>query len=116
MKGVEVGPGLTDQTATPFGTLFVQPLTATANKSSKQVGIAQGITITSSFEFDGLESISIAKVTLNLKDPKGSVSIVGRAHNINPSPHPVVEGTEDFLFVQGYMTSSPVLFFFFFKR
>lgn len=107
MNGVEVGVGVT-QTTTPFGTLFVfqDPLTVTANRSSKLVGIAEGTSITSSL--DGLRSISIAKLTLRLKHHKGSVSVVGGTNNIKPSDHPVVGGTEDFLFVQGYVTSSPV--------
>lgn len=96
------------QTTTPFGTLFVfqDPMTVTANRSSKVAGIAQGTSITSSL--DGLESISIAKITLRLKHRRGSISIVGGTHNIKPSDHPVVGGTGDFKLVQGYVTSSPV--------
>ncbi|XP_062178190.1 dirigent protein 19-like [Alnus glutinosa] len=101
------GPAV-GQTTTPFGTLFAfeDPMTVAANRSSKLVGIAEGTSITSSL--DGLRSISIAKITLRLKNYKGSVSIVGGTHNIKPSDHPVVGGTGDFLFVQGYVTSSPV--------
>ncbi|KAK9285345.1 hypothetical protein L1049_024536 [Liquidambar formosana] len=101
------GPA-TSQTTTPFGTLFVfeDPMTVTANRSSKTVGIAEGTSITSSL--DGLRSISIAKITLNLKNHKGSISVVGGTHNIKPSDHPVVGGTGDFMFVQGYVTASPV--------
>jgi hypothetical protein len=101
------GP-VTSQTTTPFGTLFAfeDPMTVTANRSSKLVGIAEGTSITSSL--DGLRSISIAKITLRLKNHAGSISIVGGTHNIKPSDHPVVGGTGDFLFVQGYVTSSPV--------
>lgn len=101
------GPAV-GQTTTPFGTLFAfeDPLTVTANRSSKLVGISEGTTVTSSL--DGLRTISIAKITLRLKNYKGSVSIVGGTHNIKPSDHPVVGGTGDFLFVQGYVTSSPV--------
>lgn len=101
------GPAV-GQTTTPFGTLFAfeDPLTETANRSSKLVGIAEGTSITSGL--DGLRAISIAKITLRLKNHKGSISIVGGTHNIKPSDHPVVGGTGDFLFVQGYVTSSPV--------
>lgn len=96
------------QTTTPFGTLFVfqDLMTIKPNMSSKVLGIAEGTSITSSL--DGLQSISIAKITLNLKKHKGSVSIVGGTHNIKASDHPVVGGTGDFTFVQGFVTSSPV--------
>ncbi|XP_021674705.2 dirigent protein 19 [Hevea brasiliensis] len=96
------------QLALPFGTLFVfqDPMTVTANRTSKVVGIAEGNSITSSL--DGLTSISTAKITLSLKNHKGSISIVGGTHNVKPADHPVVGGTGDFMFVQGYVTSSPV--------
>lgn len=101
------GPGVT-QTTTPFGTLFAfqDPLTVASRRSSKVIGIAEGTSITSSF--DGLRSISVAKITLRLKNHIGSISIVGGTHNLKASDHPVVGGTGDFIFVQGYITSSPV--------
>lgn len=107
VNGIKGNAGVT-QTTTPFGTLFVfqDPLTLTSNRSSKLVGIAEGTSITSSL--DGLRSISIAKLTLRLKNHKGSVSIVGGTNNVKASDHPIVGGTEDFMFVQGYVTSSPV--------
>ncbi|KDP43759.1 hypothetical protein JCGZ_22386 [Jatropha curcas] len=96
------------QIALPFGTIFVfeDPMTITPNRTSKLVGIAEGTSVTSSL--DGLTSISVAKITLRLKHHKGSISIVGGTHNVKPANHPVVGGTGDFLFVQGYVTSSPV--------
>ncbi|GLT26899.1 hypothetical protein SLA2020_019380 [Shorea laevis] len=105
-KGV-AGAGLSE-TALPFGTVFVfqDPMTLTPNRSSKAVGIAEGASTTSSF--DGLQSISVAKITLRLKRHTGSISIVGGTHNVKPSDHPVVGGTGDFMFVQGYVRSSPV--------
>ncbi|OMO83410.1 Plant disease resistance response protein [Corchorus olitorius] len=101
------GPGVS-QSTTPFGTIFVfqDPMTVAANRSSKVVGVAEGSSITSGM--DGLQSISVAKISLRLKGHKGSISIVGGTHNIKPSDHPVVGGTGDFLFVQGYVRSSPV--------
>lgn len=50
----------------------------------------------------------MAKITLNLKGYKGSISVLGGTHNIKPSNHPVVGGTGDFMFIQGYVRSSPV--------
>ncbi|XP_061346115.1 dirigent protein 19-like [Gastrolobium bilobum] len=107
VNGVEGGPRITATTA-PFGTIFVfqDPLTVTANRSSKVVGIDEGTTFTTSN--DGLLSLSIAKLTLRLKHHKGSISVVGGTNNIKASNLPVVGGTEDFLFVQGYVTASPV--------
>lgn len=107
VDGVAGGPGVS-QTTTPFGTIFVfqDPMTATANRSSKVVGIAEGTSTTSGL--DGLRSISVAKITLRMKQHMGSISIVGGTHNVKPSDHPVVGGTADFLFVQGYVRSTPV--------
>ncbi|RWR78500.1 dirigent protein 19-like protein [Cinnamomum micranthum f. kanehirae] len=101
------GEGVT-QTTTPFGTIFAfqDPMTTTPNASSRVAGIAEGASITSSL--DGLRSISMAKITLNLKGYKGSISVLGGTHNIKPSNHPVVGGTGDFMFIQGYVRSSPV--------
>ncbi|KAK9164936.1 hypothetical protein Scep_000127 [Stephania cephalantha] len=108
VKGV-VGPGV-GQVADPFGTIYVfqEPMTVTANRSSAVVGVVQGSSTVSSF--DGLESIAVAKITLNMKHYKGSLSVLGVTHSIKPADHPVVGGTGDFLFVQGYVTSSPVDF------
>ncbi|KAK4791732.1 hypothetical protein SAY86_032145 [Trapa natans] len=102
------GTGVVSQTTTPFGTLYAyqDPMTVSANRSSKVVGIVEGTSVSTSF--DGLQSISIAKITLDLKRHKGSVSVVGGTHNTKPSEHPVVGGTGDFLFVQGTVTSSPI--------
>lgn len=107
VSGIEGGGGISESTS-PFGTLFVfqDPLTAKANRSSKQLGTAEGTSITSGL--DGLSSISVAKLTLRLKDHKGSISIVGGTNNMKRSDHPVVGGTEDFLFVHGYITSFPI--------
>ncbi|KAL4190767.1 hypothetical protein AMTRI_Chr07g26380 [Amborella trichopoda] len=78
------------QTTTPFGTVFVfrDHLTLWGNASSKVVGLSEGTSITSAL--DGLRSISMAMITLKMKGM------------------PVVRGTGDFMFVQGYIVSSPV--------
>jgi len=97
------------QTTTPFRTLFVfpVPLGATANGSSEALGVAEGASITSGL--GGLSRISITTtITLDVEGHKGSISPIGDAHNIKPSDHPVVGGTGDFLFAQGYVTSSPI--------
>ncbi|OAY82983.1 hypothetical protein ACMD2_13155 [Ananas comosus] len=104
------GAGVT-QTTTPFGTIFVfrDNLTASAEPSasaSAVAGVAEGASITSSF--DGLCSLSLAKITLKIDGYKGSISILGGTHNTKPSDYPVAGGTGDFLFVQGYIRSSPV--------
>ncbi|KAM3285625.1 hypothetical protein P3S67_024424 [Capsicum chacoense] len=103
-----VAGAVISQTTTPFGTLYVfqDPLTLKASSNSKIVGTVEGTSITSSL--NGLQSISIAKITLKMKHYKGSISVVGGTHNTKPSNHPVVGGTGDFLFIQGYVTSSPV--------
>ncbi|KAK9285550.1 hypothetical protein L1049_024745 [Liquidambar formosana] len=104
VKGA-TGPGIS-QTTSPIGTMVVieDPITVSANRSSKVVGVAEAVSVTSTL--DGLQSITIAKVSLRMKNHKGSISLVGSTHNIKPSDHPVVGGTGDFMFVQGYVTSS----------
>ncbi|KMT20161.1 hypothetical protein BVRB_1g001730 [Beta vulgaris subsp. vulgaris] len=100
-----------NSTASPLGSIFVlrDPLTATQDPSSKLLGEIEGTSITSSF--DGLDNLSIGKITLNLKGHKGSISILGSINNlIRPSDVPVVGGTGDFLFVQGYLGVSLVNF------
>ncbi|XP_076900696.1 uncharacterized protein LOC143554916 [Bidens hawaiensis] len=89
--GYFVVPGVAgppvSQTTTPFGTMFVfqDPLTLKPNRTSKLVGTAQGTSITSGL--DGLQSISIAQINLDVNKHKGSISIVGVTNNIKPSNH-----------------------------
>lgn len=54
------------QTTTPFGTVFVfrDNLTTHAGGSSRFAGVAEGTSITTSL--DGLRSLSIAKITLDV--------------------------------------------------
>ncbi|KAJ4781458.1 Dirigent protein [Rhynchospora pubera] len=96
------------QTTTPFGTLYVfrDNLTTHVGGSSRFAGVAEGTSLTTSF--DGLRSLSIAKITLNLNGYEGSISIVGGTHNTKPSEYPVVGGTGDFLYVLGHIRSTPV--------
>ncbi|CAK7355544.1 unnamed protein product [Dovyalis caffra] len=108
VKGV-TGPDISPSTS-PFGSLFVNQdlLTVTPNSSSKVVGVAEGASITS--RLDGLANIVVEKITLDMEHCKGSISILGTAHNIEVNDLPVVGGTGDFMFVQGYITPSLVTF------
>ncbi|XP_014508278.1 uncharacterized protein LOC106767838 [Vigna radiata var. radiata] len=84
---------------------YLGRLTVEANKSSEQVGFAEGTRVLSS---PTGRSISVAILTLSLKDHKGSLSVVGIVDIVDSTNLPVVGGTKDFLFVQGYVTSSPL--------
>ncbi|KAJ6413359.1 hypothetical protein OIU84_006203 [Salix udensis] len=83
-------------------------LTISPNSSSKVVGVAEGVSITSSL--DGLINVVTEKITLELKHYKGSISMLGTAHNIEVFDLPVVGGTGDFMFVQGYIKPSLLTF------
>ncbi|KAL6011943.1 hypothetical protein ACLOJK_002409 [Asimina triloba] len=98
----------TSPTTTPFGTIFAfrDPLTATPDPSSKVMGFAEGVSVTSTF--DGLWSVTAGKVTLSLKKHKGTISLLGGTLNTETADTPVVGGTDDFLFVQGYARISPI--------
>nr|CAD1840773.1 unnamed protein product [Ananas comosus var. bracteatus] len=70
-------------------------------------GIA-GAGVTQTTTPSGPSSLSLAKITLKIDGYKGSISILGGTDNTKPSDYPVAGGTGDFLFVQGYIRSSPV--------
>ncbi|GJM92385.1 hypothetical protein PR202_ga08857 [Eleusine coracana subsp. coracana] len=96
------------QTTTPFGTVYVfrDDLTVHADKASRVAGVAEGTSITTSL--DGLQSMSLAKITIHHKGHRGSVSVLGGTYNTKPSDYPVVGGTGDFAYALGYVRSSPV--------
>nr|QQM18950.1 dirigent protein 15 [Kadsura heteroclita] len=100
LKEVEAGTA-------PSMAVCMDPLTLKPDPSSEVAGVLEGTYIASTL--DGLRSLAI--VTLRIKQVKGhegSVSILGSVHNTKPAVVPVVCGTGDFLFVQGYVTYSPV--------
>jgi hypothetical protein len=58
--------------------------------------------------FDGLHNLLAAKISLRHRGYRGSVSVLGGSHNTKPLVYPVVGGTGDFLYTEGYVRSSPV--------
>ncbi|KQK23015.1 dirigent protein 8 [Brachypodium distachyon] len=96
------------QTTTPFGTIYVfrDNLTVHADRASAVAGVAEGSSVTTSL--DGLLSLSAAKITLDHRGRRGSVSVLGGTHNTKPADHPVVGGTGDFAYALGYVRTSPV--------
>ncbi|KAL2905742.1 Dirigent protein 2 [Bienertia sinuspersici] len=107
VKGV-AGPGGMTVTANPFGSLFVynDPLTETPDPNSKVMGHMEGTDVTSSFR--GERAMCNIRTTLNLKGYKGELLNVGVGYFNQVSEYPLVGGTGDFRFAQGYMTSSAV--------
>ncbi|RCV28387.1 hypothetical protein SETIT_5G401200v2 [Setaria italica] len=96
------------QTTTPFGTIYVfrDYLTVRADRASPVAGVAEGSSITTTL--DGLQSLSLAKITVDHRGHRGSVSVLGGTYNTRPSDYPVVGGTGDFAYALGYVRSSPV--------
>ena len=96
------------QTTTPFGTIYVfrDDLTVHADRKSPVAGVAEGSSITTSL--DGLQSLSLAKITVHHRGHRGSVSVLGGTYNTKPSDYPVVGGTGDFAYALGYVRSSPL--------
>lgn len=96
------------QTTTPFGTIYVfrDDLTVSADRASRVAGVAEGTSITTSL--DGLQSLSLAKITVRHRRHRGSVSVLGGTYNTKPSDYPVLGGTGDFAYALGYVRSSPV--------
>ncbi|KAL6840164.1 hypothetical protein ACP4OV_029974 [Aristida adscensionis] len=107
---VVTGPAGADSTDTtrPFGTIYVfrDDLTLHSDSSSEPVGVMEGTSTTTSF--DGLRNLLAAKITLRHRGYRGSLSVLGGTHNTKPSVYPVVGGTGDFLYTEGYVRSTPL--------
>ncbi|KAL5228696.1 hypothetical protein ABZP36_016961 [Zizania latifolia] len=96
----------------PFGSIYVfrDNLTVRADSSSRVAGVAEGSSISTSFDDDeGRRGLSLTKITVHHRGYRGSVSILGGTHNSSrPSVYPVSGGTGDFAYAVGYVRSSPV--------
>ena len=101
------GAGVSE-TTTPFGTIYVfrDDLTVRADRASPVAGVAEGSSITTTL--DGLQALSLAKITVDHRGHRGSVSVLGGTYNTKPSDYPVVGGTGDFAYALGYVRSTPV--------
>ena len=95
-------------TTRPFGSIYVfrDDLTLHNDSDSPVAGVMEGTATTTSF--DGLHNLLAAKISLHHRGYRGSVSVLGGSHNTKPSVYPVVGGTGDFLYTEGYVQSSPV--------
>ncbi|XP_057538364.1 dirigent protein 1-like [Amaranthus tricolor] len=90
----------------PFGSLLAynEPLTETPNPSSKLLGNMEGSGVTSSFNGDRMTFICRSK--LKIKGYEGEILNVGSASFTKLSELPIVGGTGDFRFAQGYIIQS----------
>lgn len=95
-------------TTRPFGSIYVfrDDLTLDDDRDSPPAGVMEGTATTTSF--DGLHNLLAAKISLHQGGYSGSVSVLGGSHNTKQSVYPVVGGTGDFLYTEGFVRSSPV--------
>ena len=108
LPGVEgIGAPLTPVTA-PFGamTVFNDRLTQSPARHSPQLGTLQGTAVVSAF--DGYAAFFTSTITLNTSKYAGTLSFVGLFATSDESKLSVVGGTDDFLFVQGFVRMKPV--------
>ncbi|KAL2926206.1 Dirigent protein 1 [Bienertia sinuspersici] len=105
-KGVS-GDDITTKSS-PYGSLMVYNdlLSETPNRNARAVGHMEGSGVTTGFDSDRVTSV--IRTTLKLKGYKGELLNVGAAYYAQLSEYPIVGGTGDFRFVQGYMTTSVV--------
>lgn len=95
-------------TTRPFGSIYVfrDVLTVHTGSSSAVAGVMEGTSTTTSF--DGLRNLLAARITLRHRGYMGSLSVLGGSHNTRPSVYPVVGGTGDFLYAEGWVRQTPV--------
>ena len=110
VKGI-TNPKFITKTPNPFGSFgsmfaFNDPITEKPNPTSKVIGYMEGSAVSSNFKGD--QATCICRTTLNLKGYKGEIISVGTAYFSRASELPIIGGSGDFRFVQGYMTFSSV--------
>lgn len=103
-----VGSAIFTTISVPYGSVFVfvDPLTETPDPASKQIGTARG-TFTGA-SFDGIIVYSAFTFEFNTTKRKGTLSFLGSYPTTVAATIPIVGGTGDFLFAQGYSVFTPV--------
>nr|ACG38870.1 hypothetical protein [Zea mays] len=95
-------------TTRPFGSIYVfrDDLTLHNDSDSPVAGVMEGTSI--SDELRRAPQPAGGQDLVRHRGYRGSVSVLGGSHNTKPSVYPVVGGTGDFLYTEGYVRSSPV--------